>query len=238
MLLNSLDRDYVENRLGIPPERTSVIPNGIADHFHRAPPPEDHGAGPIRLAFVGRWTTYKGKEALVDAAVRLSDCEVPFSLSLLGTGPTDAVLRDFPDSLRSLIDVRPAFANTDLPELLADHDVFLFPSLSEGSSASLIEAMACGLAPVATRVGAAPEIVEEGRSGLLVGVGDAEAIAHSVRQLSADRPRLLEMRRWAQEVARGYRWSKVAERTLAVYERALAARSTAETKRGPTLGQV
>jgi glycosyltransferase involved in cell wall biosynthesis len=235
VLLNRFDLDYVRDRLGVPPEQTSVIPNGVGDHFHRAPPPEDPGPGPVRLAFVGRWTTYKGKEAVAEAAMRLEQSGVAFSLSVLGAGPPGAVLRDLPEEVWPRIRVTPAFANTDLPRLLAGHEVILFPSLSEGSSASLIEAMACGLAPVATAVGAAPDVVEQGRSGLLVEVGDTEGIARAVERLAADRAGLLEMRRRAQEVARTYRWSDVAARTLEVYERALATRSGAGSASTSTL---
>jgi glycosyltransferase involved in cell wall biosynthesis len=238
ILLNPLDRDYVRSHLRVPSCRTSVIPNAIADHFHEVPAPEDRGTGPVRLAFIGRWTTYKGKETLVEAAVRLEERGVAFALSVLGAGSVDAVLTDFPEAVRSRVTVTTAFANEDLPRMLAGHEVFVFPTLSEGSSGSLIEAMACGLAPVATAVGAAPEVVEHWRSGLLVDLGDAEGIAGAVQRLAADRVALLGMRRRAHAAALAYRWSDVAARTLRVYERALATRSTADTKRGPTLRHV
>lgn len=238
ILLNTLDRDYVRDRLGVPSYRTSVIPNAIADHFHEVSTPRDLGSAPIQLAFIGRWTTFKGKETLVEVAVRLEERGVDFALSVLGAGQPDAVLGDFPASVRPRVAVTPAFANADLPRLLSGHEVFVFPTLSEGSSVSLAEAMVCGLAPVATAVGAAPELIEHGRSGLIVEVGDTEGIAAAVERLAANRAALLEMRHRAHEAARASRWSDVAARTLEVYERALSTSSTADTKRGPTLRHV
>jgi glycosyltransferase involved in cell wall biosynthesis len=202
-----------------------VIPNGIAEHFHRAPSPEQV-EGPVRLAFIGRWTTYKGTHTLLEAAGELERRGIAFSLSLLGTaGDAESVVASFPESLRARVSVTPAFPNAGLPELLKGAEIFLFPSLSEGSSASLIEAMACGLAPVATSVGAAPEIVD-GNNGVLVEPGDARAMADAVEGIARDRVRLLELRRRAQDRARHYRWAEVADRTLAVYRTTLGAART------------
>ncbi len=237
ILLNRADRDYVRDRLGVPEERLTVIPNGIAEAFHRAPPPA-RGSGPLRLAFVGRWSAYKGKHTLLEALAELERQGHDFSLSLLGTGISeDAVLTEIPGSLRGRVSVVPAFANERLPGLLAGHELFVFPSLSEGSSASLLEAMACGLAPVATAVGAAENIVDDS-SGVLVAPGDSGGIAAAVGRLAGDRDALLGLRRRAREIARRYRWDDVASRTLEVYERALATRSTASRKRGATVSHV
>jgi glycosyltransferase involved in cell wall biosynthesis len=237
ILLNAADRDYVRDRLRVPPERLSVVPNGISDRFHEAPAPAA-SAGPLRLAFIGRWTTYKGKHTLVEAAVKLDRRGVDFTLSALGTGAADAVAGDFPEHLRNRVCVIPTFANAVLPELLAGHEILIFPTLSEGSSGSLLEAMACGLVPVATSVGSAPELLAGKQSGTLVPVNDAEAIATAVERLASDREALLELRRRAQQTGRRFRWRDVVARTLDVYRRALAARSTTSRKRGPTLNQV
>jgi glycosyltransferase involved in cell wall biosynthesis len=228
VLLNAADRDYVRDRLHVPEGRTSVIPNGIADHFHAIPPVEGDGASGrrLRLAFLGRWTTYKGKHTLVEAVTRLLAEGVDFSLSVLGTGDEGEVLTDFPADLRARVAVTPSFPNETLPRVLRGHHVFVFPSLSEGSSGSLLESMACGLAPIATSVGAAPEVIENWRNGVLVDVDDSAAVAKAVMRMAQDPHGLDEMRRRAQETAGAYRWDRVAARTLEVYERALEARAS------------
>jgi glycosyltransferase involved in cell wall biosynthesis len=222
VLLNPRDRDYVRDRMGIADGRLSVVPNGIADRVYEAPPAEPV-EGPVRLAFIGRWSAQKGAGEVVETGVRLHERGIDFSLAVLGTlSDPDAVLADFPDAVRPRISVTPRFENERLPELLAGHELFVFPSRSEGSSVALLEAMACGLAPVATPVGAAPEVIQEG-SGVVV---DAAGVPDAVVRVASDRGALLDMRRAAQRAVAPFRWSDVAQRTIEVYERALARRPT------------
>lgn len=222
ILMNAGDRDYVRERLGVPAERLSVIQNAIPEHFHANPPVSRSTQDTLRLAFIGRWTTYKGRHTLVESVRRLDERGVSFSLSVLGTGEGPDVREDFPEGVRQRISVTPSYRNEALPALLEGHHVFLFPTLSEGSSASLLEAMACGLAPVATSVGAAPSLIETGRNGILVAIGDTAAIVEAAMRLAENRGWLDAMRRRAQETAQSYRWDLIAARTLEVYERVLA----------------
>ena len=68
----------------------------------------------------------------------------------------------------------------DIPALLACMDVFVLPSLGEGISNTVLEAMATGLPVIATRVGGNPELVQDGVSGLLVPAADAPALAAAI----------------------------------------------------------
>jgi glycosyltransferase involved in cell wall biosynthesis len=133
-----------------------------------------------------------------------------------------AIREQFPDDLRSRIRVVPRYDNACLPELLRGQEVLLFPSRFEGFSLALLEGMAQGLAPVATLVGGAGSVVETGVNGVLVRLDDSEGLTDALAWLAADRSRLLEMRRRAQETARTYRWSKTAQRTRDLYCRLLA----------------
>src|SRR4051794_12525486 len=197
ILLNSTDRDYARTRLRIPEERLTVLPNGIADHFHSLAPPRPV-AGPLAIAFVGRWSHYKGRRTFVEAIEHLDAEGVDFDVRLLGTHE-DRAIDDFPPRLHGRVSVVPQFANADLPGLLADRHAFVLPSVSEGWSGSLAEAMACGLVPVATRVGAAADVVDEGVNGFLVEVGDGKAIAGALARLDADRAMLTSTREAARE---------------------------------------
>ena len=236
VLLNRGERDHVHRELGVPAERLSVIQYGIGDHFHAAAEAR-HADGPLRLAYVGSWIPRKGAETIAEAAGALARRGVDYTLKLLGVGDAGQVRSELPEAAREHVQIVEHFANERLPELLAGQEVLLLPSWFEGSSGSLLEGMACGLAPVATSVGAAPEIVDSGRNGVLVKAGDAEGLAETVASLARDRSVLLGLRRSAQATARSYRWDLVAELTIEAYERALAARSTASTKRGPTRSQ-
>ncbi len=219
-LLNEEEREYAAGRLGIPRERLVVLPNGVDDRFHDAAPAEPVEDGPVRLAFVGSWIPRKGTATLACALERLSADGVEFTLSVLGCGDESAARADLASAPTDSISILPTYRNEELPSLLAGQELLLFPSRSEGASVALLEGMACGLAPIATSVGAAPEVIT-GENGVLIDVGDADALAAHVARLAADRGPLNEMRRAAQATARGYRWDGIAERTIRVYERGL-----------------
>ncbi len=238
ILLNGRERDYVRDRMDIDGERLAILPNGIPERFHGLAAPAEAGVGePLRMAFIGRWSTYKGRHTVVEAVERLHGRGVRWSLSILGTLVDEAtVLEDFPPAARRHISVTAKFANSELPALLAGHEVLVFPSLVEGSSLALLEAMACGLAPIVTAVGAAPEILDA-TNGILVAPGDAGALAAAVERLAAAPRDLLEMRRRAHQTAQNHQWSDVARETIEVYERALAARSAASRRRGHAVSQ-
>jgi glycosyltransferase involved in cell wall biosynthesis len=229
ILANSRDLRRARDRLGVPPQRLTILPYGIADHFHRAASVDPGDDGPLRLAFAGSWIPRKGIHTLVDAVNLLHRQGVDFSVTLLGTGESNGVLSSFPEDVRPRVEVVPSFDNRRLPELLTGHRILLFPSVSEGSSGAMAEGMACGLAPVATEAGIAPDVIEHGRNGMLVEVGDARGMAENVARLARDRPALLEMRRRAQETARELRWEQIAASTLSLYEQVLAERSQRPT---------
>lgn len=222
VMLNSIDRDWARDRLGVADDRLSVMPNAIAAHFADAPEVSGPGDGPIRLAFVGNWIARKGKDVVAQVLERLLAEGTAFELTVLGVGEGAPVTEELPAAAREHTTVIPRFRNEELPGLLAEQEVLLFPSRSEGSSVALIEAMACGLAPVATRVGANADVIEDGQSGFVVDVGDAAAIAAVIRSMAEDRERLERLRRAAQARARGYRWDRVAEETVRLYERVLS----------------
>jgi len=217
-LLNHDDQTFAHQKLGIPAVRLTVLPNGIADAFDQEPP-SFAGVGALHLAFVGSWIPRKGIRTMAAAAGRWVAEGLDFHLMLLGTGlDTEAVLADFAPAVQPFVQVIPRYSNRDLPALLAGQEVLLFASLSEGFGLSLIEGMACGLAPVAAPVGVAPEAVKSGINGTIIPLGSAEALAEAVLNMGAYRENLLQMRRRAHETARRYRWSAIAAQTLKIYE--------------------
>ena len=111
-------------------------------------------------------------------------------LIIVGDGPERAGLQAEVDSrpvLRKLVHF--VGESADVPAWLNSFDVFVLPSLSEGMSNTLLEAMAVGVVPVATCVGGNPEVVENERSGLLFPAGDHVALAARLQQLAGDSAR-------------------------------------------------
>jgi glycosyltransferase involved in cell wall biosynthesis len=147
-------------------------------------------------------------------------------VSFLGTSRESAqVLADYASALHPRIEVIPHYANRELPMLLAGHSVQLFPTLSEGFGIGLIEAMACGLAPVATAAPGPLEIIRDGESGLLVPLRDAQAMEDALEHLVVDRVLLDRLRRNAHARAQRYSWRRIAQETLQLYEEGLKNRA-------------
>lgn len=110
----------------------------------------------------------------------------------------------------------------DVPEILRALDIFVLPSLAEGISNTILEAMASGLPVVATRTGGNPELVTDGHSGRLVPVADPAALAGALGGMLDDMPlsrRMGEIGR--QTVVQRFGWDRTVENYLAIYDELL-----------------
>jgi glycosyltransferase involved in cell wall biosynthesis len=180
---NSIEAGYLATEGWAEPHRVHRVANGVdAECFLQ----RRHRDVASRLLFVGEWHPGKGTRCLVDAFTSLAalgDVE----LACVGTGaPADDVLAAFPAAVRPRVSV---FAQVDRHELyrqLARADVFVFPSLSEGFSSALLEAMASSMPVVATRVGAAVDLLDDGRNGVLVPSANPSALVAAVTRLVTD----------------------------------------------------
>ena len=110
-----------------------------------------------------------------------------------------------------------------VPELLAVLDLFVMPSWTEGAPMALLEAMAAGCAIVATRVGQIPDMLEEGKAGLLVTPGDRTGMEEAVRMLCQNRRMADEFgRAAAQKAAAEYSAETMAGRYRRLYDQLIA----------------
>ena len=226
LMLNDQDRDYAVNVLRVAPNKISVLGNGIARHFLNLPDPTlkntSHNSQ-IKLAFLGEWTERKGKRTIVQTAKLLNQSHVSFQLTLFGTRFDEVEVRaDFPPELRPLIRVVPRYRNAELPELLSSFHAQLMVSFAEGYALVLPEAMACGLAPVATKVGGASRVVSSGINGELIEPGDSVSAAAIIKRWADNRPELDSVRRRAQQTVQRHDWNEIAAQTLGIYERVLS----------------
>jgi len=182
-------RDYLVERVGIRPERITTICNGVdTDKFLPAPrkpagvlPAQMAGEGLVIIGTVGRLQPVKDQQLLLRAfaeLVRESDgLAATARLLVVGNGPLRDTLTQLAQSLG--IAHLTAFTGdrTDVAQLLQCMDVFVLPSLAEGISNTLLEAMATGLPVIATRVGGNVELVRDGENGALFESGDVASLA-------------------------------------------------------------
>jgi glycosyltransferase involved in cell wall biosynthesis len=128
----------------------------------------------------------KGIPYFLDAATVLAERFPDVCFLVVGDGAIKRELEE--QACRMGLGQRIAFTGfrSDVPELLSEAAVSVLPSLSEGTSNTLLESMAAGIPVIATRVGGNPEVVEDGVSGLLVPPRDSAALAAATARLLED----------------------------------------------------
>lgn len=178
----------------IPAAKTLFIKNGVdTEKFvpgAAAAADSPWAAGDIVIGTVARVQDVKNHRALVDAFARLRthspDLAPRLKLSIVGDGPLLPAVREQVAALGLQDAVWLPGARADIAAVLHSFSVFALPSLAEGTPVSMLEAMACGLPVVASRVGGIPEVVDEGVQGLLVPVGDVDALAGALARYAQD----------------------------------------------------
>jgi glycosyltransferase involved in cell wall biosynthesis len=158
---------------------------------------------PVVLA-VGRLSPEKGHRYLVEAVARIASAEpeLRFRVLIAGAGPCERALRNQIDSLGLDGRIQILGYCADVKPLFLIADLFVLPSLSEGSPNVLLESIAAHVPVVASDVGGVPELVRDKESAILVPPAKAEALATSICELLFDRPRAERLAEAALERAR------------------------------------
>jgi glycosyltransferase involved in cell wall biosynthesis len=182
---------------GVARERIHLLPHGVdverfrpADDAERRALRQSLGLPEGVLAvYSGRLLRGKGLETLVEA---MASPALPGELGLVLLGSGEGQLDVEPELRRRVeergLAARVSFAGrvAHVADYLRAADIFVFPSLFEALGIALVEAAACGLPAVASRTGGIVDVVEDGRSGLLVPPGDAAALASALAALASD----------------------------------------------------
>ncbi len=186
-------RRFLHEKVGIASTRVRVIPNGVPAHEQ----PAQERLLALRQSLeletdarvvicVGNLYPVKGHKHLIDASSLVTP-RFPRALFLVvGRGRLREELEGYARQRRVDGHFRFLGHRDDVQDLLALSDIFVLPSLSEGTPLALLEAMAAGLPPVASRVGGVGEVIEDGKTGLLVPPGDSQALAESIITLLQD----------------------------------------------------
>jgi glycosyltransferase involved in cell wall biosynthesis len=205
-------------------DRVAYIPNGVERRFFisREYKPREN----VRLLYAGTWLDQRGifylRDALPNVALRVPGV----TLTIAGAGvPPEELRRFFGDELAPRIVVLPVVPAERMPELYAEHDIFVFPSLMEGLPSVLLEAMAGGMPVITTETCGMPDVVENDFNGLLVAPADAAALGEAILRLADS----VELRRKLGEAAREsmqrYTWERGARQLEALFHHVVRAES-------------
>lgn len=192
---------------GVSEAKLLQIPFGAdVERFQPAPGREPH---PFRTLFVGQVSLRKGVPYLLEAWRRLGWCDA--ELWLAGAVAPD--VRPILQRYGTLAGVRFLGHASDPVSLYQRADVFVFPTIEEGSALVTYEALACGL-PVATTPNAG-SVVRDGVDGFIVPIRDVEALATALERLRADERLRRELGRAARSRAEAFPWEEYGDRLAA-----------------------
>lgn len=209
--------DYALDELRVPEDRLHVVPNAV-------PGPEllrTREPGPPRLLFLGQVGRRKGTSDLLEALARPEVLAHPWRLTVAGDGEVEAHARQAEAlGLGDRVDFTGWLGPDDVARELHAADVFVLPSHAEGLPLAVLEAMAHGLAVVTTPVGAIPEVIDHGDTGLLVPPGDPAALASELtRLLASEEERIALAERARARWVRDHDVRHGARRIVDLYER-------------------
>jgi glycosyltransferase involved in cell wall biosynthesis len=198
---------------GVPRERIRLLPHGVDTERFRPASSDERAAlrarlglpGGLLAVYAGRLLRGKGLETLVDA-LAAPGAPRELQLVLVGSGAgqaLDATLELKRRVAERGLEERVRFSGPSdrVEDYLRAADLFVFPSQFEALGIALVEAAACGLAAIASRTGGIVDVVEDGRSGLLVAPGDVAALGAALSALAGDAARRAAMGEEARRVA-------------------------------------
>jgi glycosyltransferase involved in cell wall biosynthesis len=215
----------IEEQLHWPAHKITVIYNGV--QIERFGHPADAAlhatlsrGGRLILLTIARLDAQKGHEVLLRAVAHVPGVQLVFA----GDGPERAALETQASTLGLGDRVLFLGHRMDVSELLAASDVFVLPSLFEGSSLAVLEAMAAMKPIISSSIGGTDELIVHGESGLLVPPADPDALALALRQLLASPEARTKLAASARlRVEQRFSASATAEQVSMVYEDLLRA---------------
>jgi glycosyltransferase involved in cell wall biosynthesis len=218
--LNSEDKAYLMSRFHRRGEEiTRIFPGADPIYGRRAAERDYHRAR--TLLFAASWLVRKGIDDVVAAFVSLAERYPELRLKVLNPGvEASQVLNRFPEPLRGRVECVRAQPEEGLAAVLEEADIFLLPSLFEGTPLTLIEAMWSGLPIVTTAVCGMKDVIVDGVNGLLTPPRRPEELVAALRKLLDDEASRRNLGQAAQRDAQAhYRWKDAACVAIAAYER-------------------
>jgi glycosyltransferase involved in cell wall biosynthesis len=218
LALNEQDRTYLTAHLGVPTSRTLRMRPGAGNMYAARSADRTYDSA-RQLVFAGTWRKNKGIEDLVPAFTTLAQRHADLSLVVLGSGvPDSQVTAAFPEGIRNRVHAVSSADDEAAARTLASSDVFVLPSLFEGTPLTLIEAMMSGLPVVTTDTCGMRDTIVHDVTGLLVPTHAPDALVSALERLMRDASLRARLGRAARHEAQTrHTWPIVAREVLDAY---------------------
>ncbi len=226
--VSSYLRDATYSEFGCTGCRIEVIPNFVSlEEYHPALLPDSTECARISplghrtLVHISNFREVKRVPDVVRVFAKVRE-RIPATLVLAGDGPQRPDAEQEAVRLGVTSDVRFLGKVDAVAELLRAADLYLLPSRSESFGLSALEAMACGVPVLATKVGGLPEVVKDGVTGVLMPLGDLEGMAQKALELLTDDALYVSMSRACVERARQFDTDHIVPMYEDLYRRVIA----------------
>jgi len=216
---------YLHQCCGVQRARIAVVPQAPPSAFQDIPPPRFDESRLDRILYVGQLAFFKAPMVLAEAFELVLAQRPQARLTWVCAAPQQrqaAAL--FGPLARERVTFLDWGAQRQLMDIYDSHGVFLFPSFFEGFGKAFLEAMARGLLVVASDEGGARDLIEQGKNGYLVPVGDAKAMAQACVAFQSGGVDARQVSANARRTALLYTWRRVAQETADFYNRLIAQR--------------
>ncbi|MGH8925132.1 MAG: glycosyltransferase family 4 protein [Acidimicrobiia bacterium] len=194
-----------------------VVPNGVDHAVFRPAPRSDWAVGPVKILYVGRLIRNKGPDQLLEALARLDRRALPaFTVTFVGDGPLRRRLEELAQRHHLSEVCRFVGTQPNVADRMREADILVRPSQTEGMPLAVLEAMASGLAIIASDVPGNWEALGGGQAGLRYPAGNVSLLAERLHSLISD-PRLRHrLGRVAHDRSLLFTWDRTAHETLEV----------------------
>ena len=203
-------------KLGIDSDKIVVIHNGIDTNVFT---PDKREESNNQILWIGRFTPGKGVEYVIDAFGMLVNEYSNLKLLMIGTGPLKEIIEQKIQDLNlsKNIIIKEFIPNSNLPEIYQNSDAFILPSINEGIPRTILEAMACGLPVVCTKLPQLTDVVKG--CGLLVPLRDSQALVEAVSKIVSDESLAQKVgENGRKKVVENYSWEDTVKRTINLYD--------------------
>lgn len=177
-----------------------IVHCGVIPELYDRPAPQAHKN--LHLLFVGRLAPVKGLRVLFEALPDLLKTHPEVRLTIVGDGEDRARLEAAARPLGDAVRFTGYLSQDEVAEVMAEADVFVLPSFAEGLPVVLMEALAAGKSAIAPRVAGVAELIEDGKTGLLVHAGDVQGLRAALSTLAANPEQARHMGAAGQAVVR------------------------------------
>jgi glycosyltransferase involved in cell wall biosynthesis len=222
----TIRRMYLDGRL-VNAAKAHLIPNGLEADWLDMPPKKVRAGGGITFLYVGRLAVEKGMHLLADAFSRAAARLPRARLMVVGDGPLRETILQAAGrgGWAERLEMTGGLDRDRTRRKMRAADAFILPSRFESMSYTLLEAMACGLPCIAADVGGNRDLIEDGKTGLLVPAGDPTALGEAMIRLAKSAALRNHLGKAGRLQAREYPMIKMVEKTGQIYRQTIAGKS-------------